>query len=293
MRALTLTVALVLSGAAQGVEGQRPVARAAMATTARWMQARAIGDSFAIQVAVPARYAMDTTRRYGVLYVLDGDKSFGLARDLVDWLSWSGANEVVPLIVVGIGYGGAEAEWWQKRSRDLTPTKDRSRIWGDWPQAGAAGAFQAFLETELIPAVEREYRTRSDQRIVAGVSFGGLFATRSILHERSAFTAAIAVNPAFVWDSTAISARVTARRGRGGAQPVHLYTAVGDQDDEATIQRPWREVVARLREIGAPLRVDEEILRGETHISSWPVGLAHGLKRVAAPPRRPAGGDGQ
>lgn len=290
MRALAFTVAVGLTGLALRADGQRPRPRATMATTARWMQARAMGDSFAVQVALPTRYAMDTTRRYGTLIVLDGDKSFGLARDLVDWLSWSGANEVVPLIVVGIGYGGTEAEWWQKRSRDLTPTKDRSRVWGDWPIAGAAGAFQQFLRTDLVPTIDREYRTLPDQRIIAGVSFGGLFATWSLLQDRSPFTAAIAVNPAFVWDSTAIAIEVRNRRGRGGATALHLYTAVGDQDDEATMQRPWRQVVQGLRELGAPFRIEDEILRGETHISSWPVGLAHGLKRVAAPPRRPTGG---
>jgi hypothetical protein len=289
MQSFRAALLLAMWGAPVMTAAQRPAPFAAMTGSARWVHSRAVGDSFAVQVAVPVQYAVDSAQRFGVLYVLDGDKSFGMARDIVDWLSWRGAREIVPLIVVAIGYGSTDADWWQKRSRDLTPSQDRSRIWGDWPIAGAAEAFQAFLAEELVPAIDREYRTFASPRIVAGVSFGGLFATWSLLQERSPFTAAIAVNPAFVWDDTRIRRQIDDRDRLVASGERHLYTAVGDQDDEATIQRPWREVTTALRGLGG-LRLDTETLRGETHISSWPVGLAHGLKRVAAP--RPRGATG-
>ena len=49
---------------------------------------------------MPASYA-GSEKKYPVLYVLDGDKSFGLAADTADWLAW--AKEALEIIIVGIG----------------------------------------------------------------------------------------------------------------------------------------------------------------------------------------------
>jgi len=107
-----------------------------------------VGDEYVIDVHLPASYESGADD-FSVFFVLDADKSSGMARDIVDWLSWS--EEIPPLIVVGISYGGSVGEWWQKRSRDFTPTRDSSKIWGEWPLAGGAEAFKVFLREELFP----------------------------------------------------------------------------------------------------------------------------------------------
>jgi hypothetical protein len=92
-----------------------------------------VDQNYHIPVALPASYC-DLSKSFPVLYLLDTDKSFGMAQDIVGWLSWAG--EIPELLVVGITYGEGTDACWQKRSRDYTPTKDRSRVWGDWPLAG-------------------------------------------------------------------------------------------------------------------------------------------------------------
>jgi predicted alpha/beta superfamily hydrolase len=57
------------------------------------------------------------------------------------------------------------------RARDFTPT----RTSGD-PNSGGAPAFLDFLEHELIPFIDRTYRTNTSDRGLLGHSLGGLFA---------------------------------------------------------------------------------------------------------------------
>ena len=99
MRSLILASALAfcaLSAEGTAQVAQHPNSRAHLLSSAQ------VRDSFRISVGLPTSYGRDTTRRYPVLYVLDADKSFGIARDVADWLAWAG--EVEPVIVVGIGY---------------------------------------------------------------------------------------------------------------------------------------------------------------------------------------------
>ena len=61
-----------------------------------------------------------------MLYVLDADMLFELTAGTADLLAWR--REIPELIVIGISYGGSRKDWWAKRSRDMTPTPDRSKV---------------------------------------------------------------------------------------------------------------------------------------------------------------------
>lgn len=282
MRTLIGLAAGILLGACEVcvASAQSP---AGMPSYAHTVVDSATGHRFALQVGVPTGYARDSLRRYGVLFVLDGDKSFGLARDIVDWLSFRGAREVPPLIVVGIGYGTSESDWWQQRSRDLTFTPDRSRMWGDWPLAGGARAFTTWFKQTLVPFIDRAYRTIPGDRTIAGVSLGGLYAAWAAIDDPTLFPRAIAVNAAFAWDSLRIRDVIRGRIAHGDPPPLRLYLALSDRD-AANVQEPWHTVTAALDSLRrGQLRLVAEILPGETHLSGWPVGLTHGLKAVYRP----------
>ena len=113
------------------------------------------------RVYLPDSYAWAKDRRYPVLYVLDGESEFLHTAASVDYLAAHG--EIPELVVVGLDS--------TVRVRDFSPT--------DWPEAwvggGGAGNFKRFLSTELIPTIERTYRT-DGFRVLSGPSAGGLFA---------------------------------------------------------------------------------------------------------------------
>ena len=69
------------------------------------------GENYIIQVGLPIGYSPEK-KSYPVLYVLDGDKSFGMTKEIADWLMWS--NEIKDIIIVGISYGKGTDIWWKK-----------------------------------------------------------------------------------------------------------------------------------------------------------------------------------
>lgn len=138
------------------------------------------------QIYLPASYHWALDRSYPVLYVLDGESHFLHTVGSVSYLSSQG--EIPELIVVAITS--------TVRVRDYTQT--------DWPShwvgGGGAKYFKSFLSKELIPNIEKEYRTNS-VRILSGHSSSGQFALYTLASEPSLFHAYFAISPSLNWDN--------------------------------------------------------------------------------------------
>ena len=129
-------------------------------------RSRFVDQEYQLQIYLPPSYS-DPSNSFPVLYLLDADKSFGMAKDILEWLTWS--QEIPELMIVGIAYAEGTRQWWQKRSRDYTLSKDSTRIWGEWPLAGGGEAFLQFIAQELIPFMDATFRTQADDRVVVGL----------------------------------------------------------------------------------------------------------------------------
>jgi len=143
-------------------------------------------------VAKPAGYE-DGKEGYPVLYLLDGETHFPYASGMAAFLA---ASDRMPnMIVVGIASGTGE-----QRTRDLTPPSTAELDNRFSPGNGGAERFLAFVAGELIPFVERSYRTRP-YRILFGHSFGGLFAVYSLIHRPALFQAYLLADPSVHWNN--------------------------------------------------------------------------------------------
>jgi predicted alpha/beta superfamily hydrolase len=89
-------------------------------------------------------------------------------------------------------------------ARDLTPTradlKNPDGTVDTFPTSGGADRFLDFIQTELIPEIEKRYRT-APYRIFAGHSLGGLLAIHALITRPNLFNAFIAVSPSLQWDN--------------------------------------------------------------------------------------------
>ncbi len=137
-------------------------------------------------VSLPKSYGWALDRRFPVLYLLDGKDHFFHTAGSVGYLAEH--REIPEMIVVAIES--------TVRVRDFTQT--------DWPTAwiggGGAGNFKRFLSTELIPKVERTYRT-DGFRVLSGHSAGGQFALYCLTSEPSLFQGYFALSSSLDWDN--------------------------------------------------------------------------------------------
>jgi predicted alpha/beta superfamily hydrolase len=130
---------------------------------------------------------------FPVLYITDGPGHINEIGSTIDFLV---DNDRMPaLIVVGIAN--------TDRTRDLTPTHwDEKDADGKDPNPTSGGGDHLidFIQKELMPEVERHYRT-SPYRIFAGHSLGGLTAIHILITRPELFQAYIAVSPSLQWDN--------------------------------------------------------------------------------------------
>ena len=155
------------------------------------LQSKVLGQERTILVRTPPGYEQGS-ERFPVLYITDADRNIGHTATTVQFLA---ANGRIPeMIVVGI----ANID----RNHDLTPTHTGFTENGreiPIPTSGGADKFLEFIETELIPMVESKYRVQP-YRVLAGHSFGGLFAMHAFTSKPDLFNAYIAVSPTLPWD---------------------------------------------------------------------------------------------
>jgi predicted alpha/beta superfamily hydrolase len=135
-----------------------------------------MGEERSFQVHRPAHYDLRNDR-YPVLIVLDGEEHFQQVSATLDFLAADG--KVPSMLVIGI------------------PNTDRFRDM-DTAAASTSGSspFLEFITDELIPKVDRDYRTRP-YRILMGHSGAGLFALYSLINAPDAFRSYLVIAPAF------------------------------------------------------------------------------------------------
>ena len=232
-----------------------------------------IDQTYIIQIALPQGYSKSSAS-FPVIFLLDSDKSFGMARDIIDWLIWS--QKIEKVIIVGISYG--DEDWWQNRSRDYTPWKDRTKIWGDWPLAGGADNFLKFLENELIPWVDSNYKIEKSERAIVGLSLGGLFVSYTMIKATHLFDKYLMSGAALIWDAKHIFKIEEEYSKSHKALPIQLYSAVGELDEKDNVIKPWREFHSIIESRNYQgLEAKTEIILGEGHISSWPIAFTKGI----------------
>lgn len=130
------------------------------------IQSSILKEKRKIIIRLPGDYDTSTST-YPVLYLLDGDGNSLL--ETVSTMNKLGRDENVPkMIVVAIGN--------TDRDRDMMPISTKQY---SVPVAGAE-QFLSFIGDELIPQIEKKYRT-NQQRILCGKSLSGLFTLYALL----------------------------------------------------------------------------------------------------------------
>jgi len=236
-------------------------------------------ENYIIQVSLPIGYSR-SERSYPVLYVLDGDKSFGMIKEITDWLIWS--KEIRNIIVVGISYGKGTQVWWEKRARDYTQYEDTAYY--EYPNAGGADNFLRFIKNELFPVINKNYRTIQDSNAIMGLSFGGLLTSYVLFSQPEMFKSYIIISPSLFFNGNSILKTETDYFKSHKELHKMVFLAYGDSDNKDWVIDPTNEFIkiVQLHKYDS-LKFVTQVFKGETHISVFPGALTRGLKTVFRP----------
>jgi len=235
------------------------------------IKSQALGEDRVILVRTPPGYDHDG-QRYPALYMTDGAAHLAHTASTIEFLSRNG--RMPEMIVVAIAN--------TDRTRDLTPTN--ASMWRPdgtemkQPTSGGADKFLKFIETELIPKIEKDYRTQP-YRVFAGHSFGGLFAIHAFLTRPEVFNAYIAVSPTMHWDNHLLSRKAEEFFKDRKELNRTLYFTLANEGGEARVGYDrFKSILGRNNpkgfEWGAMLMEDED------HGSVVMLSHYHGFRKV-------------
>lgn len=150
-----------------------------------------VNESRIINVFTPAEYNSNADS-LPVLYMPDG----GIKEDFPHVANTLAAliksKKIPPIILVGIEN--------TKRRRDLTGPTEVEKDKEIATEIGESANFRAFISEELIPEINRKYRTTARKGII-GESLAGLFVTETFLLEPTLFDFYIAFDPSLWWNN--------------------------------------------------------------------------------------------
>lgn len=254
-----------------------------LGTELKTLHSSIVDQDYAIQVALPQSYS-SSNQMYPVVYVMLGDLVFGLTTDTVRELRFDeelrGQGQMPEVIVVGIAYDGLK---WQSDFhdeypnlifRDLTPTKES---WA--PGSGEADKFLKFLQDELFPYIDTNYRTDTQDRTIVGSSVGGLFPLYVLFQSPDTFNRYIALSPSLWWGDGVIFEYEEELAKNQSELPVKLFLAAGDLDDEIASDLEKLHKLLEDRNY-AGLEMEMVIFEDETHSSVGPGATSRGFRSV-------------
>ncbi|AZA53256.1 alpha/beta hydrolase [Chryseobacterium sp. G0201] len=158
----------------------------------RTIKSKILNEDRTLNIYLPQNF--DKTKSYPIIYLLDGsmNEDFIHVTGLVQFFNQMYA--MPETIVVGI----ANID----RKRDFTFHTDLKDLQKDYPTTGHSDKFINFLEKELKPYIESQFKTTD--KYLFGQSLGGLLAAEILLKKPEMFNNYFIISPSLWWDDESL-----------------------------------------------------------------------------------------
>ncbi|MCU7615522.1 alpha/beta hydrolase-fold protein [Chryseobacterium sp. GMJ5] len=158
----------------------------------RTLKSEILKEERTLNIYLPQNF--DKTKSYPVIYLLDGsiNEDFIHVAGLVQFFNLMYA--MPETIVVGITN--------VDRKRDFTFHTDLKDLQKDYPTTGHSDKFIGFLEKELKPYIESQFKTTNTY--LFGQSLGGLLAAEILLKKPELFNNYFIISPSLWWDDESL-----------------------------------------------------------------------------------------
>ncbi|WP_312392259.1 alpha/beta hydrolase-fold protein [Chryseobacterium sp.] len=158
----------------------------------RTIKSKVLNEDRILNIYLPQNF--DKTKSYPIIYLLDGsmNEDFIHVTGLIQFFNQM--YSMPETIVVGI----ANVD----RKRDFTFHTDLKDLQKDYPTTGHSDKFISFLEKELKPYIESQFKTTD--KYLFGQSLGGLLATEILLKKPEMFNNYFIISPSLWWDDESL-----------------------------------------------------------------------------------------
>ena len=190
------------------------------------IHSKVLDEDRTMLIYLPNSYDI-SNNSYPVMYLLDGAAHFHHASGIVQFMSTRGLMpEMIVVAVTNVD-----------RTRDFSPTHIEK-----WPTTGGAEKFMGFISDELIPYIDKNFRTRQ-YKILTGHSFGGEFAAYALLNKPEVFDAYIAISPYLMYDDNFIAKEAKTKLKADYQDGVQFYMTIGDEPDYFEVLATFGDII--------------------------------------------------
>ncbi len=142
---------------------------------------------------------------------------------------------------------------------------------------GGAFKFSQFIEKELFPFIDNNYRTNKNERAIYGHSYGGLFGTYLLLENPKLFNKYLLLSPSLWYNDEYLIEQT--KRQSFNFEATKLYMASGEFEGRIDdLQRTFVNILKEKKIKNLSLKA--EIASNETHRTIFGIGLTNGLRYI-------------
>jgi predicted alpha/beta superfamily hydrolase len=281
INSLLIVLLVILSGK---VLGQNIAPADMLKMTGNYVRSTVNGKTYQLFVSLPKNYNPHDTIRYPVLYFLDGYYSFPIIAPTHFALDF--ANQMKKVIIVSIADSVLNIlNWSLSRLTDLTPSFSESddSAYAEYlhlppgiTKSGGGADFLKTLRFDIIPFIDKQYKTTND-RGIAGHSLGGLFTAYCLLTAPDLFNRYGINSPSFWWDKKMIFAMEKSFSKKNKVLKARVYMSIGSlEQDAVSNMTSFADSLNKRNYEG--LELSFNIFDNETHESVIPAMISRNLR---------------
>jgi predicted alpha/beta superfamily hydrolase len=240
-----------------------------------------LGRDYQLYISFPKNYSTKDTVSYPILYVLDGEWVFPIIRGTRAILDLE--KELEDLIIVSISDADFTFRYQDYTTSLSTSTDEKVNKRSDVPKggliSGGADKFLTSMKTEIVPFVDKNYKTNSDRGIF-GHSFGGLFAAYCLVNSDGYFTRFGISSPALWWDNEKLlnQAVTQFRENKTWDIPqTKVFISVGDKEHSGIVPTMVKYSSYLEQSDYDNIELKWQIYEGESHNSMWSANVSKTL----------------
>ncbi len=231
------------------------------------------GVEYVIYISLPPEY-LNSDKTFPVVYVLDGDLTFGIAYNSRVLMSYG--KEIPEVILVGLAYKEGFESIHNNRLRDFTPTawseEQIEKFTGvsGIKNSGGADSFLNFLEDSVKKYINSNFRVDQNNQTLVGYSLSGLFAVHVANKKESYFNNYLIASPSLWWFGPSLP---DFSKSSNASQ---LYWSVGSLENPEAMVNPWKKMTSVLEL--SNFAIQSEILEKEGHVTAFNSAFTRGIK---------------
>lgn len=241
---------------------------------------------YLIHMSFPENYSNNDTITYPVLYVLDGKSTYRYFNP-----SNIEFEKIEDVIFVGISHKVKGIESRINRFYDYTPSIDTiierkfEKIFDvskGTIKTGGADKFLECLKKEIVPFIDKHYKTNSD-RGISGHSFGGLFTAYCFLNSDSYFTRFGINSPSFQFNDEKLINQAILKFTNNETwdiEPTKVFFSTGENESPTMVSNMIKFSLYLKENNYVNIDMNWNIYRDQSHVSVIPSSLSGTLMNL-------------